>query len=138
MLGKIKGFQVDLGLLPAVNYYHKVLHLGCCSSPRSTSESGRKNCFKLYKKLWTSLAHCCNASIIKLVLFYYLCLWPVFFLIRYIKFNIDNFDEVNLLSWWDYLMKEIETGRDMTTSQGISGSIFANIGIKHTVKFVTF
>ena len=23
--------------LPAVNYYHKVLHLGCCSSPRSAS-----------------------------------------------------------------------------------------------------
>ena len=23
--------------LPAVNYYHKTLHLGCCSSPRSTS-----------------------------------------------------------------------------------------------------
>ena len=22
----------------AVNYYHKVLHLGCCSSPRSVSE----------------------------------------------------------------------------------------------------
>ena len=22
----------------AVNYYHKELHLGCCSSPRSTSE----------------------------------------------------------------------------------------------------
>ena len=25
-------------VLPAVNYYHKVLHLGYCSSPRSTSE----------------------------------------------------------------------------------------------------
>ena len=24
-------------ILSAVNYYHKVLHLGCCSSPRSTS-----------------------------------------------------------------------------------------------------
>ena len=23
--------------LPAVNYYHKALHLGCCSSPRSAS-----------------------------------------------------------------------------------------------------
>ena len=23
--------------LPAVNYYHKVLHLGCCSNPRSAS-----------------------------------------------------------------------------------------------------
>ena len=28
--------------LEAVNYYHKVLHLGCCSSPRSTSESSVK------------------------------------------------------------------------------------------------
>ena len=25
--------------LEAVNYYHKVLHLGCCSSPRSASDS---------------------------------------------------------------------------------------------------
>ena len=24
--------------LPAANYYHKVLHLGCCSSPRSASD----------------------------------------------------------------------------------------------------
>ena len=24
---------------PAINYYHKALHLGCCSSPRSASES---------------------------------------------------------------------------------------------------
>ena len=30
--------EADLGLLlEAVNYYHKVLHLGCCSSPRSAS-----------------------------------------------------------------------------------------------------
>ena len=26
--------------LPAVNYYHKTLHLGCCSSPRSASDYG--------------------------------------------------------------------------------------------------
>ena len=25
--------------LEAVNYYHKVLHLGCCSIPRSASET---------------------------------------------------------------------------------------------------
>ena len=30
--------EANLGLLPAVNYYHKVLHLGCSSSPRSASE----------------------------------------------------------------------------------------------------
>ena len=29
--------EADLGLLPAANCYHKVLHLGCCSSPRSAS-----------------------------------------------------------------------------------------------------
>ena len=29
--------EVDLGLLQAVNYYHKALHLECCSSPRSAS-----------------------------------------------------------------------------------------------------
>ena len=27
----------DLFKISAVNYYHKVLHLGCCSSPRSAS-----------------------------------------------------------------------------------------------------
>ena len=26
-------------MLRAVNYYHKALHLECCSSPRSVSES---------------------------------------------------------------------------------------------------
>ena len=40
--------EVDLGLkavdyyhkaLSAVNYYHKALYLGCCSSPRSASDS---------------------------------------------------------------------------------------------------
>ena len=41
----VNGFQ-----LPAVNYYHKALHLGCCSSPRSASsycstvESDRFRC----------------------------------------------------------------------------------------------
>ena len=38
--------EADLGLLqhllPAVNYYHKALHLGCCSSPTTTSESDNK------------------------------------------------------------------------------------------------
>ena len=29
--------EADLGLLQAVNYYHKELHLGCCSRPRSAS-----------------------------------------------------------------------------------------------------
>ena len=27
------------GSRAAVNYYHKVLHLGCCSSPRSASDT---------------------------------------------------------------------------------------------------
>ena len=27
-------------MLEAVNYYHKVLHVECCSSPRSASENG--------------------------------------------------------------------------------------------------
>ena len=30
---------LDCLLVPAINYYHKALHLGCCSSPRSASES---------------------------------------------------------------------------------------------------
>ena len=31
--------EADLGLLqhPAINYYHKALHLGCCNSHRSAS-----------------------------------------------------------------------------------------------------
>ena len=33
--------EADLGLLEAVNYYHKALHLGCCSSPRSVSYFGK-------------------------------------------------------------------------------------------------
>ena len=31
-------------MLWAVNYYHKALHLGCCSSPRSASGAGRTAC----------------------------------------------------------------------------------------------
>ena len=48
-----KCLEADLGLLqhpsgalcddsqrlPAVNYYHKALHLGCCSNPRSASDA---------------------------------------------------------------------------------------------------
>ena len=29
------------GALPAINYYHKALHLGCCSSPISASGNGK-------------------------------------------------------------------------------------------------
>ena len=32
---KIERFVI---IVTAVNYYHKALHLGCCSSPRSASE----------------------------------------------------------------------------------------------------
>ena len=41
--------------LPAVNYYHKTLHLGCCSSPRSASERGELQyvCFlKIHQLSW--------------------------------------------------------------------------------------
>ena len=31
--------EADLGRLKAVDYYHKSLHLGCCSIPRSSSEA---------------------------------------------------------------------------------------------------
>ena len=38
---KVSNSEADLGLLQhsngAVNYYHKALHLGCCSCPRSAS-----------------------------------------------------------------------------------------------------
>ena len=57
--------EVDLGLpqqpttwLPAVNYYHKALHLGCCCSPRSASVHEFFSltfwgCHKIYYlKLW--------------------------------------------------------------------------------------
>ena len=52
----VNGFQ-----LSAVNYYHKVLYLGCCSSPRSDSRwgrntsalySGTKNMFKYFVKIF--------------------------------------------------------------------------------------
>ena len=32
----------------AVNYYHKELHLGCCSSPRLASEFFQKNSEQLF------------------------------------------------------------------------------------------
>ena len=45
--------------LPAVNYYHKVLHLGCCSSPRSASEHSNIGRYILpYKKYYTSSVLC--------------------------------------------------------------------------------
>ena len=41
----LPGPDADLGLLQhprltSVNYYHKELHLGCCSSPRPASDDG--------------------------------------------------------------------------------------------------
>ena len=35
----VNGFQplTIITKLPAVNYYHKALHLGCCSHPRSAA-----------------------------------------------------------------------------------------------------
>ena len=35
---KVKCSEADVGPLQAVNYYHNVLHLGCCSRPRSASD----------------------------------------------------------------------------------------------------
>ena len=40
--------------LEAVNYYHKELHLGCCSNPRSASVLNQTNGMKWVK--WTLLA----------------------------------------------------------------------------------
>ena len=34
-----KKWRQTFKYLEAVNYYHKALHLGCCSSPRSASDS---------------------------------------------------------------------------------------------------
>ena len=34
---KVELFVIIVKRLEAVNYYHKELHLGCCSSPRSAS-----------------------------------------------------------------------------------------------------
>ena len=36
---KMESFMIIVKRLPPVNYYHKALHLGCCSSPRSTSDN---------------------------------------------------------------------------------------------------
>ena len=58
--------EPDLGLLqhprwsvPAVKYYHKALHLGCCSSPRSASDN----------VVITISQHIQNAGTIRAVLF---------------------------------------------------------------------
>ena len=37
----------------AVNYYHKALHLGCCSSPRSTSDNYGRSVF--VRNIWKFL-----------------------------------------------------------------------------------
>ena len=37
---KMECFVINSSRFPAVNYYHKALHLGCCSSPRSASGCG--------------------------------------------------------------------------------------------------
>ena len=42
----------------AVNYYHKVLHLGCCSSPRSVSEQAQKQpCTDFPQNSWPEKFH---------------------------------------------------------------------------------
>ena len=40
------------GALPAINYYHKALHLGCCSSPISASGNG-----KIETRTWLEKQH---------------------------------------------------------------------------------
>ena len=44
----------DLFKISAVNYYHKVLHLGCCSSPRSASRQ------RMIKRKISITADFCN------------------------------------------------------------------------------
>ena len=42
-----------------VNYYHKVLHLGCCSSPRSASDVNlsTNSSITITKKGWRKTQH---------------------------------------------------------------------------------
>ena len=40
---RMESFVIIVKRLPAVNYYYKVLHLGYCSSPRSTSAGSKNN-----------------------------------------------------------------------------------------------
>ena len=40
------------GWLEAVNYYHKALHLGCCSSPRSASAFVNENTQRMFQNYW--------------------------------------------------------------------------------------
>ena len=61
--------EVDLGLLQAVNYYHKALHLGCCSSPRSASGMVVIPCFELPFRssiVNEAVAGCCRCSFVVL------------------------------------------------------------------------
>ena len=49
---KMECFMTLTKRLEAINYYHKVLHLGCCSSPRSAS--GKKESSKLIEQKFIS------------------------------------------------------------------------------------
>ena len=50
--------NIQDGVLPAVNYYHKALHLGCCSSPRSASDRSHGK-GGLKEKQISALNFCC-------------------------------------------------------------------------------
>ena len=45
-------------MLPAVNYYHKVLYFGCCSSHRSASGQSTSHCLQLVKRSLALLKLC--------------------------------------------------------------------------------
>ena len=49
--------------LKAVNYYHKALHLGCCSSPRSASAIIKINFFASYYN-FVKITICCMVNFI--------------------------------------------------------------------------
>ena len=44
-------------ILEAANYYHKALHPGCCSSPRSASNHKGKSYFTFFYDIITAREH---------------------------------------------------------------------------------
>ena len=100
-------------LLEAVNYYHKELHLGCCSSPRSASASClscllfrpfpfllSSTFFVFHLKLWALNIHlfCCLICFFPQLLIYFnklfLYSWNkilfswFFFFVKYLPFHL--------------------------------------------------
>ena len=98
--------------MEAVNYYHKALHLGCCSSPRSASvfeprdsykeNSYKRNSVQMFEVLNTPLVAITAARKIK----FWLTMWKIGLFQRFtVSFHIET-SQLNCLTSippWNHL-----------------------------------